>query len=514
MPLRRPVPPSLVAGLVAGLAALALAVAGLVVVLGPSGDEGPVALRPAAAGWGPDVVRNGSFEAGRSGWQARGGLHVAGRRVARTGGAAAVLTTRGPRPALLWDAPTTAPSVEAGLWRATAWVRGSRPGLAGRLRLTVRGGPTTTVRRMGFRLPDRRWHRVRLVARVADGRSLDLGLVTGPLRGAHVVVDGLALQRRATAAAGPAPSTPTLPSPAPGTPDPGPEDPGPTLTNGCRVSPRGVPACGAYLGGAHGSNTEPRSLEAAAGQPFGVRRTYWQAHQVDRAVDVARSDLAAGRLPWISFKLPHAWPQMAAGAGDAWARDLVARLDALDGPVWVAFHHEPENDGGDIREWVRTQERLGPIVRGGSDHVAFTVVLMGWHQLYGRAAMRFDAIWPDTAVDVAGFDVYNWQGTPVSGGSVRTKPVDLARDYWAPLQAWARSQGVAWGLAETGYTTWSADHGDVDWVRRTYADVVAHGGVAFSYFDTPLNSDADWTLGPLSKRRDFLAALRGSPRLR
>ena len=35
---------------------------------------------------------------------------------------------------------------------------------------------------------------------------------------------------------------------------------------------------------------------------------------------LAEADLAAGRLPWISFKLPYSWPDMAAGKGDAWAR--------------------------------------------------------------------------------------------------------------------------------------------------------------------------------------------------
>ena len=49
----------------------------------------------------------------------------------------------------------------------------------------------------------------------------------------------------------------------------------------------------------------------------------------------------------MSFKLPHSWGEMAAGAGDAWAKNLAARFGRLNGPVWLAFHHEPEGDGLD-----------------------------------------------------------------------------------------------------------------------------------------------------------------------
>ena len=34
---------------------------------------------------------------------------------------------------------------------------------------------------------------------------------------------------------------------------------------------------------------------------------------------MAKTDLAERRLPWISFKLPYSWADMATGKGDAWA---------------------------------------------------------------------------------------------------------------------------------------------------------------------------------------------------
>ena len=40
---------------------------------------------------------------------------------------------------------------------------------------------------------------------------------------------------------------------------------------------------------------------------LGVRRTFWGRPDVYKAVSIATTDLAKGRLPWISFKLPHSW---------------------------------------------------------------------------------------------------------------------------------------------------------------------------------------------------------------
>ena len=59
------------------------------------------------------------------------------------------------------------------------------------------------------------------------------------------------------------PSVEPTPDPTPEpTPDPAPDPSAPLLSNGCAYSLRGIPGCGAYLGQAYGSNTDPTSLEA------------------------------------------------------------------------------------------------------------------------------------------------------------------------------------------------------------------------------------------------------------
>ncbi|MDQ6527199.1 cellulase family glycosylhydrolase [Nocardioides sp. LHD-245] len=283
------------------------------------------------------------------------------------------------------------------------------------------------------------------------------------------------------------------------------------LTNGCGRTARGIPSCGTYVGAAHGSNTDPSTLEQQLGDRLALRRTYFNSTGVAAAVRTAQADLAAGRLPWVSFKLPYSWTEMADGKGDAWATDLAQRLAAVGGPVWVAFHHEPEGDG-DIQEWRRMQEHLAPLVRAAAPNVAFTVVMTGWNQFYGDAQYRLAEIWPrGVKVDVAGFDIYQQYGVTKSG-STTSKWTDFEQ-YYRAISTWSRSVGVDWALGETGVTDVAAE------ARPTaIADAVQlmenYGGIAYSYFDSALNSVAPWTLGTPAKRADFAHALAGSPSLK
>lgn len=259
----------------------------------------------------------------------------------------------------------------------------------------------------------------------------------------------------------------------------------------CTISTRGIPSCGAFFGASVGLNRDATSLERAAGGTLGVHRTFYQASQVDRAVSVAAADLRAGRLPWISFKLPHSWAEMADGRGDAWAEDIAKRLAKLPGPVWVAFHHEPELDGP-IEQWVRVQERLAPVVRKQAPNVAYTVILMGWHQFYGvDDTYSLDKIVPKKHIDIVGFDLYNYFGTP---GSNRTENANLKEQYFNKISRWAKRRGVEWAIGEIGYTD-RALATEPKWLLKTYRQMVATGGIAMSYFNSaPANATGDWLL--------------------
>jgi PKD repeat protein len=289
------------------------------------------------------------------------------------------------------------------------------------------------------------------------------------------------------------------------------------LTDGSVVNARGImtgTTHGVLVGGSYGSNSDPVDWEASAGRNLGVNRRFYTSSQVSSAVTAAQDALAHNRVPWISFKLPYTWEDMAAGKGDAWTLDLVKRLDALDGPVYLAFHHEPEGDGN-ITAWKQMQERLGPIVRSNSDNVAFTVVLTGWNQLYGDAQYRLDSMMPNTKVDLVGFDVYEKYGTNNSSGTMITKWTDFENDYFKPLSAWAAAHDMAWGLAETAYDD-DAYAVKPDWISQNIALAEKYGAQAWAYFNTGLNNNASgsaWALETAGEQAAFKTGITGTASL-
>jgi hypothetical protein len=285
------------------------------------------------------------------------------------------------------------------------------------------------------------------------------------------------------------------------------------LDNGCPYSRRGIPQCGVLLGAAYGSNTDPTAWEGSMGHRLGVHRTYWGPDEVLLAVQTARQDVAHQRVPWISFKLPYSWSEMAAGQGDNWALHLSRLLATVPGPVWVAFHHEPEGDttDGDITQWTAMQERLAPIVRSTAPNVAYTIILTGWNQFYGPKKYSLDSLWPrDTKVDLVGFDVYNRYGAETYGRTVNERTRFKAH-YFGRFEKFAQEHQMAWGLAETGNTDRSAAV-EPQFVQHLYNGVRKHGGVAVTYFNSTLNSTAPWRLVG-SKEQRFAALLRSTPTL-
>lgn len=278
-------------------------------------------------------------------------------------------------------------------------------------------------------------------------------------------------------------------------------------------SPNGLPLNGQTLfGAAVMGDIEP--MEAQVGGTVGIRRSYFSASQQQSAANRAASDLAAGRLPWVSFKAPYSWADMAAGKGDAWARDVANRLAAVGGPVWVAVEHEPEG-AGSATDWRTMQMRLGPIFKA-KPNIAYSIILMGWYQFFsGQAKHSMEAYWPGREnIDIVAFDPYNWYETSSRSGTKKYTWDELKR-YYDAITQWLQRTGnssVRWAVAETGYTDAaarvSANHtaangravssrgSGADWLTRAYDDMKSMGGIALSYFNIAAADNgepSDWT---------------------
>lgn len=121
-------------------------------------------------------------------------------------------------------------------------------------------------------------------------------------------------------------------------------------------------------------------------------RTYYNLSSASSAVTQAKADIAAGRVPCVSFKLPSGvtWAQAAAGSVDVAARGVARDLSALGSRIYVAFHHEPEGDGP-IGDWTAMQARLAPIF--DLPNLRYSIIVQGYPQLYGPTTYRLDKIW-------------------------------------------------------------------------------------------------------------------------
>ena len=463
-----------------------------------SGTTAISAAAPAAAR-ASNLVANPGFESGKKNWRIT--ANRSGRLTAvsgsRSGARAAKVTTKRRATTVLNARNTVSRTSKGRVYVASAYVRSRTPGLTVHLRERERrAGKFVRVAKKRLRLSGTGWHRieVRLVARTR-GAKIDVNVFARDLRRFQsFIVDDVRLTARpARPPQWPQPPQPPKPPTAPSA-----------------FTAHGIPTDGGVLlGAAVGGNAAPEPREAQVGARFGLHRTYWKGSNVSSAVATARADLAARRVPWLSFKLPYSWADMASGRGDAWTRDVATRLGALNGPVWVALHHEPEGDGP-IADWVAMQRRLSPVFRE-QPNIAFTVITTGWNTFFANEpSYRLDALLPDPSiVDVVGIDAYNEYGV-TKHGKRSTKMTEM-RTYYAKLAPWARAHRVDWALAETGYTDRAMVH-DAAWLTRAFADMKAYGGVGLAYFDSALNpiADSTWPLDPHAKIDAFKTALEDS----
>lgn len=219
-------------------------------------------------------------------------------------------------------------------------------------------------------------------------------------------------------------------------------------------SANGIPPAGDVMFGSCGTN-RPSTLGAMYAQvsieqvedkwggtpKLGMHRMYFVSGDSTTTVgNAVTASHTAGRIPWVSFKLPFTWAQGAAGGGDSWTTVMAAALGATDGPVWVCLHHEPEGDGT-LSDWQAMQARLLPMFKEYAN-IATTIITMGYPQI-AVDGQRWADMWPTDGkdfIDVWGIDPYNWYKT-------LTQPTanwnEVSSNYFGQMNTWFDSQGSA-----------------------------------------------------------------------
>ncbi len=166
-----------------------------------------------------------------------------------------------------------------------------------------------------------------------------------------------------------------------------------------------------YLGASLPISTPAAARPALGGARMGMTRRFYRAHQIEVMREALTTDVAAGILPFASFKAPDEWDAMADGRQDRWLAHLAEAAASLDAPVFLALHHEPENDVDDLRHtpavWRAMQERFMRMMRD-APLVTPVPVLMRW--TFDPRSGRDVEEWLVDGTVVQGIDLYNsWE---------------------------------------------------------------------------------------------------------
>jgi len=249
-----------------------------------------------------------------------------------------------------------------------------------------------------------------------------------------------------------------------------------------------------------GDNVVTR-YETPAGAVLGVHRMFFQTSQSDATMAaVCEAELAAGRLPWMSFKTPTPWSTVT----QSYLENRIGVIaDITSGPVWLTVWHEPENDltgGNTIADWLTMQENTRAALDNLAPHnIVFAPVFMSftWNPASGRDP---DDWWtPDAGWDFVGVDAYNSDPEPLH---------DLPP--WPAILAWVDAHDLKLGLGEWGIDPVVSSASKHIYMQQTWDDLVAETSphiICAAYYDS--SAAEDWRLSStgqgLAKFRELMA---------
>jgi hypothetical protein len=218
-------------------------------------------------------------------------------------------------------------------------------------------------------------------------------------------------------------------------------------------APRPAPAAAPVVAVSSSAATTPTTVRIGMSAPAGewsnrlsetgsldARRIFGDLSSPTSAINLATSEVAAGRFPIVSFKVPsNDWAGVAAGKYDTQLRAVTTKLAALKGPSFVTLHHEPTGDGTPADYSAMLAHAL-PIL-GAPANVSAGPIVNGFWWSNGSQGLTDAEIaqWLPTSVlrvsEVVAADTYQ--------GGTTAKPGENAGVKIANMSKWAARVGVA-----------------------------------------------------------------------
>jgi hypothetical protein len=212
-----------------------------------------------------------------------------------------------------------------------------------------------------------------------------------------------------------------------------------------------------------GTSKFDKGWEAQMGRKFDIVHVYHQWNQNFPTAE-ERALAAEGRLLLINWKSPGSWPAVANGSQDAQINATATRLKGFGKKVFLAFHHEPENDipgAGQPADYARAFRHVVDVFnRVGADNVLFVWNMMGFVGGHGDI---YPTLYPgDQYVDWIAYDPYNWYGCKAGHKSRSFAEITKPFYDWTAAHAPGKPLMLAeYGLREqSGSSTSKAD-----WLR-------------------------------------------------
>jgi len=220
--------------------------------------------------------------------------------------------------------------------------------------------------------------------------------------------------------------------------------------------------------------------ERRIGHSLGLHRTFWGPNDRAAAVAMVKADAAAGRLSWISFKVPSV-SSMAAGNATAWIDPILRDLEAIGAPVWVSFFHEPEDNiaGGEFTaaQWrqiqLQVRERMDAL---DTKNIALGGCLMWW-TFDSRSGRNPEDYYP-------GPDVFDFMGSDhyIENAAATT----ISNAAYGRFVSWCKSKGLAPAFGELGNR--GDDAAAAAELKAFYERCITDHVVGIAYFDSSYNS--------------------------
>lgn len=455
-----------------------------------------------------NLVKNGHFEEGLSGWKSENETVLTRVPQGHTGNWSVRLGTRkdGGTP-VLNDQPNTVASAAAGhTYRARMWVKTTTSPMQVNLRVREAIGGKIVDRSQQYTyLTDNAWHRVvvELTAKQA-GAVLDLNVLSYGMRGDQVLlVDDVRLFDRGVLKAGPGVSATPQPQPAAPTSQPQPAAP----TSQPSAKPSAVPTTLPSNSAPAGTSAQPTADDSTL---FGAcvwensGESYADALTRERAqfgpLQVIRVYLADGTplTSWTSSQLNSKVPMQVSFKGDP-ATVISGTQDAKylawfkaaprDRDIYWTFFHEPDDNisAGQFTaaQYVAAWRHLKILANEANNpHLLATLSLMNW-SIYPESGRTWKDMYPgNDVIDVLAWDLNNL-------GSPRGVYEDPAK-LLDPVIAASKSVGKPWALAEWGSALLAGDTGAkrAAWMKAMGAYMNTHGALYATYFNSTVGGES------------------------